>query len=357
MGLIAGALNLADSDRSFVQTIGQGIVYDATMELLARYNEDIALQTSVFIAGVDDRFKLRYKMPGGGKLQKRGNQAPAGATKPDGGYDVAFPLEDFGTQLAIDDIALAYLTIDEWDRQVASVFIQDANTLRDEIFRPIFNNTAVVFPDKINGDLTVQPLANNDGVKYIPVLGQTVEAIHTHYVVAGYAATAISATNNPIAAIRDHLEEHFGAATGGANVVVFISQAQTALVELLPDFDAVPDNFVRVGVNTDIPERLPNVPGKILGRCDGAWIVEYRYIPNGYMLGTHLDAEAPMHMRVDPADTGLGQGLQMVAMDEQAPFVAWHWRHRYGIGTKNRLNGVVLQLKANGTYDVPAAYA
>jgi hypothetical protein len=75
------------------------------------------------------------------------------------------------------------------------------------------------------------------------------------------------------------------------------------------------------------------------------------------MLAVHLEAPAPVIKRVDPAATGLGRGLQLVAEDESFPFTASFWRHRFGFGVGNRLNGVVMELGTGGTYTVPAAYA
>ena len=46
------------------------------------------------------KYKRRYKLPGGGYLQKRGGQAQSGAVKAYGSWDVAFPLSRYGDQVA-----------------------------------------------------------------------------------------------------------------------------------------------------------------------------------------------------------------------------------------------------------------
>jgi len=53
----------------------------------------------------------------------------------------------------------------------------------------------------------------------------------------------------------------------------------------------------------------------------------------------------------------LGDGLQLVAKENAFPFEASFWRHRFGIGGGNRLNGVVLEFGTGGSYSIPAAYA
>lgn len=359
MSGIFAALGLADSDRSFINVIGQRVVYDAAMQLLDQYNAGLNAAMSVFVERTTEDYKLRYKLPGGGRLQRRGGQAQSGAKKAYGSWDIALPLEDFGDQLVGDDVALAYMTMDEFDRHLDTIFLSDVNTVRFEMLKSIFNNTARTFVDPLYGSLTVQPLANGDTVTYPPVEGSESEATDDHYLESGYAASAISDTNNPYVTIRDELEEHFGGGvSGGSNIAVFINNAQTAKTETLTEYDPVPQRFVTAGVNSDQADRgLPaNVPGKILGYVNGVWVVEWRWVPANYMLGIHLDAPAPLLQRVDPAATGLGQGLQLIATDDETPFEASHYRHRFGLGVGNRLNACVMELGTGGSYSIPAAY-
>ncbi|HMN11836.1 MAG TPA: hypothetical protein PKD55_05870, partial [Bellilinea sp.] len=99
--------------------------------------------------------------------------------------------------------------------------------------------------------------------------------------------------------------------------------------------------------------------GRVIGRVEGAgvWVVEWRYLPTGYQVGVHLGAPRPLVRRIDPEDTGLGQGLRLVAVDEEFPFTEAFWRNRFGFGAGNRLNGVVMELANGGGYTVPTAYA
>lgn len=359
MSGIFGALGLPDTDRSYVRTIGQEAVYSATQQLLAQWNADMMGAMGLFVDSVTESHKERYYLPGGGRLQRRGRLTTAGAVRAYGSWDVAYPLEDFGAQVASDDISLAYMDMQQYNRHLDTVLLQDANTVRFEILKAIFNNTAATFVDPIWGSLTVERLANGDSVTYPPVLGSETEATDNHYLESNYAATAISDTNNPYVTIRDELEEHFGIATGGNNILVLINPAEVPETEDLSDFDAIPDTFVSPGANTAIPSGYPSlIPGssRVIGRTNGVWVAEWRFIPANYMVGIHLDAPKPLKMRVDPADTGLGQGLQLVATDANYPLQASHWRHRFGIGVGNRLNGVVMELGTGGSYTVPAAY-
>lgn len=354
------ALGLPDTDRSFINTIGQKVVYDAAQQLLAQYNVGLQAATAAFVERETSDYKLRYKLPGGGRLQRRGGQAQSGAVKANGSWDVALPLEDFGAQLVGDDVALAYMTVDEFNRHLDTVMLQSRNTVRFEMLKAIFNNTERTFVDPLYGSLLVEPLANNDSVVYPPVEGSESEAADDHYLESGYAASAISDTNNPLVTMRDELEEHFGGGTtGGSNLVVFINNAQTVKITALTDFSKIGQNFVTLGANTAVADmNVPQgLPGKLIGYSNGVWVVEWRWIPANYAFGLHLDAPKPLLMRVDPAETGLATGLQLVTKDMDYPFDASHYRHRFGLGAGNRLNGVVMEFGTGGTYTIPTAYA
>lgn len=356
MSGILGLLGRSSGDDTMINTIGQRVVYDASQQLLGRYNADLEKAMMVFVEGETDEYKWRYKSPGGGTMARRGRQAQGPAVRPYGEWDVALPLEDFGEQIAGDDVSMAYMTISEFDLYLQNQMIRHTNLVRFEMLLKLFKNTNTTFTDPLKGDLTVVPLANGDSVTYPPVLGATAEATDTHYLESGYAATAISDTNNPYITIRDELEEHFGTMTGGNNIVVFINQAETPETEALTDFVEVQDRFIRAGDNVDIPENLPNVPGRIIGRVNGVWVSEWRHMPANYMLGVHLEEPKPLMKRVDPANTGLPRGLTLVAEDGAYPFKQAHWRSRFGFGVVNRLNGVVMELGSGGSYTIPTAY-
>jgi len=361
MTTLFGALGINDSDRIFLQTLGQQVIYDAVNMLLMEHNADLAAAEAVFIEGTTSDFKFRYKLPGGGRLQRRGRQAPSGSVKAGGEWDIALPLEDFGAQISASDIDFAYMTAQDLDRHLKTVRQQDLNTRRYEILYGLLNNTERSHVDQTGrGTLAIEPLANGDAVLYPPVLGSESEATDDHYLESGYAASAISDTNNPYATGADELEEHFGAPTGGSNIVAFINNAQVAKTRALTDFVPVSDMGIDPGQDTPTISGLPEgLPGRVLGRMDGAgvWVSEWRWVPANYMVFIHLDAPKPLMKRIDPAETGLGMGLQLVATNDAYPFTSAHYRNRFGLGCGNRLNGVILELGTGGTYSIPTGYS
>ncbi len=356
-----GVLTLADADDyTLVNTVGQGVVYDDLNLYLAQRQADMQAALAVFVEMTTELYTENYKLPGGGRLQRRGGQAQSAAVKAGGSWDTGYPLEDFGAQIAWTDVVMGYLTIQEFNRHVQTVEEQDRNTVRFELLKALFNNgggSPRTFVDPIHGSINVQPLANGDATLYPPVMGSETEATENVYLESGYVAADISDTNNPYATNVAKLVSHFGRSTGGRNIVSFINSAQEAKTRALTDFVEVEDRFVRTSALADVPVNLPNVPGEVVGRVSGTWVVVWDWIPANYILTIHLEAEAPLKMRVDPASTGLQRGLVLVAQDAIYPFEMAHWRHRFGFGVGNRLSAVVMELGTGGTYTVPTAFA
>lgn len=356
---IFGNMTENDNQRGFLQTAGQDVVYNAVREYVARQNMELQSQMSLFVDGTTEDHTQRFVLPGSGYLQERGQQSPLASRKSVGQWDVAFPLKDFGDDIAMDFVVEAYTSATDLQRQIDGIITRNAGTVRHEILRRLFNNTAINFIDPYNGTLVVQPLANGDAVLYPPVLGTVDAATDDHYLESGYAAANITNTNNPFPVIHDELVEHFGQNTGGENIIVFINKAQRTLVRALADFTDQPYRFVTPGDDTAVPNGVPQMPSTavLIGYGYGVWIAEWPWIPAGYMLGLHLDAPAPLRMRVDPSDTGLARGLALVSQDDRFPVSRSSWVHRFGIGTANRLNGVIMEFGTGGTYTIPSIYA
>ena len=357
-----GALTMADvDDYTLVNNVGQGVVYEDLNLYLMQREADMQAALRVFVETETELYTENYKLPGGGRLQRRGGQAQSGAVKAGGSWDTGYPLEDFGAQIAWTNVVAGYMTIQEFNRHVQTVEEQDRNTVRFELLRALLNDGGGSYrtvTDEIHGSVHVQPLANGDAdTLYPPVIAAEDPATENHYLESGYAASAISDTNDPYSTIVNELTEHFGESQGGDNVVTFINSAQEAKTRAMTDFVPVEDRFIRSGDNTDIPVNLPSVPGVIIGRVSGSWVSRWRWLPANYMLGQDLDAPPPLKMRVDPAATNLPRGLTLVSEDEIYPFKMAHWQHRFGFGVANRLNGVVMELGTGGTYSIPAAYA
>ena len=358
MTTIFGALGVNDYEYVFNATQGQRAIYDLIVAYVAQIQSDLAGQARLFIEETTENFKERYKLPGGGRMQKLGRGVVPGVVKRYGGWDVGYKLEDFAAGMAIDDVSRAYMTAEELQRHIDTVITQNINSERFEILYHLFNNNQKTFADEDWGSITVEPLANGDTVTYPPVLGSESVATEDHYLESGYAASSISDTNNPYVTIRDELEHHYGTASGGEQIIALINSDQTAKTQDLTDFVEYTDYGIVPGTQTATLVNTPPVPGtaRILGRTNGVWVAQWAWIPSGYILATHFGMPAPLKRRVDPRDTGLPVGLTLVYEDMDYPMNRSYWRNRQGFGVGNRLNGVVMELGTGGTYTIPTAY-
>lgn len=356
MSGIYGLLGIEDSDRSFrVQNVGAQVVYDAISTLLDTRNAELSKAIGVFVETETDIFKKRYKLPGGGKLQEVGVQSQVAARKRTGQYDVAFPLKEYAAGFGGNRVEMAYMSVEELDNHLKSLFTENDNTVRFLILDRLFNNVQATFVDDLHGSLSIEGLANDDAVVYPPVMGSVTEATEDHYLSSNYVAGDISDTNNPYKTIRDEILHHTGRIQGGNNIAVFIHNDETPETEALTDFDPVSDRFVRDGMDTAIPFGLPAaLPGRVIGRTNGVWVVEWDFIPSGWMYGQDLDQPAPLFKRHDPADTGLPRGFALVSDEKgKGPLSGAVWSHRMGFGCGNRLNGVCMELASGTSYTRP----
>lgn len=358
MSGIMGYFKRSTSEDTYINTAGQQMVFDAATAYVEQINADLMAAMSLFVQTPTPDYKWMYRLPGGGRMEKRGIGATGGATRPYGSWEVALPLEDFDNQIAADRVDWAYMTVGEMQLYLDNIQTRYINAFRYEMLLKLFKNTNTTFVDRLKGSLTVVPLANGDTVTYPPKMGSESEATDNHYLESGYAATNITDTNNPYETIYEELVEHFDDRTGGESVLVLINQAEAPETKALTDFDEVPDKDIRSGDNVDIPQNLPMAPGRILGKVSNCWVSQWRWMPANYMIGIHLEAEPPLGMRVDPPETGLPSGLSVVpgAMP-LSPLEGSEWTARFGLGVVNRLNGVVMELGTGGTYTIPTAYS
>ncbi len=362
MANIFGHLNVSDQDYVFSSTVGQRVIYEAAANYVDLASEELTRLLSVFVARSTSDHTLRYKLPGNGYLQRRGPDGRYGAVKASGQWDVAFPLEDFGAMIAGNDVDMAYMTVAELDRHINTVVQQNVNTSRYEVLTALTSRSNGTFIDPQHGSLTIRSLANTDGTLYPPVIGSMTEADDEHYLELGDTSAAIDDTHDPWSGVNTNsvsivgeLEEHFGVQAGSAEIVSFINQAEVTVVSGLTDFEPVDIRQIQEGQQTASPIQVPtDLPGVVIGRHrGGAWIVRWDWIPATYILSVTTAVEAPLYKRIDPAATGLGVNLQLVAEDEEFPFKDTTWRHRFGYGVGNRLNGIMVECAAGGSYTDP----
>lgn len=353
---IYGILGLPDANRS-VQSIGQPVVYTAIQQLIARHNEDLNGVISVFVGSTTSTPEETYAGMAGGIMQEADRLTRPAAVKAGARYSVGYPLRDARDQIAGDDITYAYMSLADLQVQVQNIFLRHINWTRFNILKAFLNNANYTFEDETLNQrlIAVKRLANQDGTIYPPVISMNLDgAEDNHYLVSGYTSASISNANNPFVTIRNEIKEHFG----DGNIVVFINSAQQAVVEALTTFIEFTDPKITPAFNEQrVVGSPPNVPGTVTGRINNCWVSVWDYIPADYFVATDLDVDAPLRKRVDAVPVAGSGNLALIARQQEFPLQESFWRCRQGFGVANRLNGVVMQFKAPGSYDIPSGYA
>jgi len=353
MSKLFGHLTLNDTDYVFQATAGQRAIYEAVAEYVARGNTELNSQMSTLVAETTTDHTRRFYLPGSGYLQEIGPDGRPSAVKAAGSWDVSFPLVIKGDQSVGNRTAMAHMTAGALAKHVDTVIADNFNSVRRDILERLFNDgagAAITMTDDEWGNLSVQPLANGDATLYPPVIGSMTEAVEDHYLAAGYLTAAIAdGATDPFVVLVPELTDHFGY---GANCITWMNRASATVVRALTNFNPVTDPRLTNAVTAQVPISVPaGVPGTVIGyHSAGTWVAIWDYIPADYMLSICLDVEAPLVKRVDRA--GLSPDLTMVIEDDEYPFRASFWEHRYGFGCGNRLNGAVMYFTA-GAYAVP----
>lgn len=356
MSQLAGILG--KDDLTALTRIEPEPLTEAVNLLLQRYQAERDAAFGFFVEAETDQFKTTYLLGGVDEGQETGPDGRPLETRAGGKIEVAFPWKRIKWALGWNYEIFARMTVGDLDRHTNSKVAGNAKRHMREIFRALFARDNYTHVDEDgHGSLTIRRLANNDGTLYPPTVTGDVEITDDHYVVAGYAASAMSATNNPLELAANEVREHF--ATTQAVAVLVNSAQRKQILTLLPNFVDAPTVGVTQGSNTATAEALAdaNVPGDFLGidGDSGVWVYVYDRVPADYMYGAAVGVPAPLYRRV-PEVTDL-RGFVVEAEERHNPFFKRSWVDRFGYAVGNRLNGVVIQLTAPGAYVTPAIYA
>jgi hypothetical protein len=219
----------------------------------------------------------------------------------------------------------------------------------------VLTNTSYNFNDKELGTLEIVPLANGDGTVYFRD-GDALPSADNHY----YAqVAAISDAANPFPTIYDELAEH---PSNEGPFVVYVPSNLRNAIYALADFVEVADTELVLSANVNqlrnISDqelgRIKGVGNEVLGRINKLWVVEWKALPDGYMIGVATGNAQPfMRMRQDEEPELQGFFREVHSSDgarEEYRFLRYA-----GFGVRDRTAAVVYQI-GNGSYVVPTAF-
>jgi hypothetical protein len=347
--VLYGFINLKDVWTERLININVADVNTAIQASVDEHNRQMDALLGLFARRTTDH-QLRYKLPGAHRLQPLDENGRARPVKPAGYYDVAWPLVDAGTAWGANYKSLAKMTVDDANRVTAEMLKADKIWVRDQMLAALFASASYTYNDPAYGALTVQPLANGDAVTYSRS-GATVLSTDTHQLAT---ASAVADVTDPVAGIVAELNEH---PENDGDVIILVPSNLKSNFTALASFSAFVDPNLRDGANTrTVAGSGPGVavPGEVLGYHDEkAWIVEWKGLPDNYVIATTANAEPALAMREEP-EAEL-QGFKKVGERNDHPFYENQWARFAGFGAWNRVGALVYRF-GNGTYAVPTGY-
>lgn len=238
----------------------------------------------------------------------------------------------------------------------------DSNLMFTKVMKTLFNptNSSAVINEQ---NVTVYKLYNADGTVPPRYKTNTHTSSHTHYLVSG------GATIDPgdVDAIYEHLYHHGYSVSTTNRMVLLVNRAQGATIRTFKvatgaSYDFIPGSGYGGGVILPTGQVIAQPSGSVPGEIGtyGPWhVVEEDFMPPGYVIGFVSGGEQNILNLVgirEHENTGL-RGLRLVkGADRDYPLTDSFYLHGFGTGVRHRGAGVVMQIKASGTYDIPAAY-
>jgi hypothetical protein len=241
----------------------------------------------------------------------------------------------------------------------------------DMVFSAIFDNRTR--DADINGlPYKVYPLYNGEGPKPPDYNGTTFNTNHSHYLVSGGALL----DSDDIESCKRLLEEHGYGFRSGTQI---IAMANLAEIDVIRTFRVgVVNNQSKVAKYDWIPAR--NQPARFTPNADGllgtqppdywnglvvqgsygdVWFVDEPTIPPGYILffATGGVANVGNLVGIREHENPGWRGLRLMPGNQSNyPLIDGFYQFGAGTGIRNRGGAVVLQVKASGSYDIPANF-
>lgn len=335
-----------------VTEVGVEQVQNAIQASVEEHNRQLDALMSLFVEKTTD-FKTVYKTTTVTRNQPLDQDGRARPIQPTGQYEVAFPIQGSGNAWGSNHISRVKMTVGDANRITTTLLEGDIRWMRDHVLAALYANTPWIHNDEQwenHGLLTIKGLANGDTDEYHLVTGADQTATDNHYKAQ---ANAISDADDPFEADRDELLEH--PENQGA-VIALIPTNLRASVRSLSAYLPLQDDNVQPGSGTDVLTGSLGVPvpGEVFGYHDsGVWLVEWKAMPNDYIIMLTSDGEPVLRQR-EFAEAEL-QGFRQMAVREDHPFWESQFARFAGFGAWNRVGAVVRRI-GNATYAVPTNY-
>ena len=349
MTALYGFVDLPDLFNSRVSEVGASVVDAAIQRTMDEYNRQIEALTGLFCRRTTD-YTARFKTPGIGRSQPLDDNGRALPIKAIGYHDVAWPIQGAGASWGANFKTREKMTVGDVNNTLATILGSDATWVRDHILSAAFNHLPWTFNDEEKGALIIQGLANGDSALYQQITGSMAPAPDNHY----YAQPLpISDAADPFPIIEAELSEH---PENGGRPIALIPTNLKSSVMALSEFVQAPLTEVQLGSGERYLTAALGiaVPGTVMGfHNSGVWLVEWKSLPNDYIVAVTPEGERPLSMREEP-EASL-QGFVTLKDREDTPFTEYQWVRWAGFGGWNRVGALVYRINASA-YAIPAGY-
>lgn len=349
MPILYGLLNQRDLYDQRVTTTDVEVINTAITMSFAQWQEEMRLINTLFVMPTT-KHQTKFLSVNSARLQPMDEAGQAKPVKPSGSYTRGFPIQMGGHAWGTDYVTSEKMTLQDVANNVITAQNADMAWMRDHVIAALTykNGTAAwTFDDPEFGSLSIYGLANGDTQEYLRAMGTGVSSTDNHL----FGSTTLTAA--VFKNIKDEIKEH---PENAGPIIAFIASDQVATAEALTGFIPVADEGVTLGANSD---RLTGslampYPGELIGWCEGVWVVEWKSLPDGYIIGVSTGGDKALAMRED-VETNL-RGFREVANRDNYPWYEKQFMRRAGFGAWNRV-GAVVYLIGNATYSTPANYA
>jgi len=223
-----------------------------------------------------------------------------------------------------------------------------------------------------NQAYSVYPLYNADGVAPPRFKSNTFDSTHSHYQISHNSVVDSSDLED----LMQLIAEHGYSAQAGTSFLLLANKAETDAIRTFrrgvvnnngatAGYDFIPSATQPAMILPNAEGLLGSQPASTFGGLAvigsyGFWnVVEEDYIPPGYLLGVgyggrfNLGNPVGLRQHANPAM----QGLRIIAGNNQRyPLVDGFYARSFGTGVRQRGGAAIMQIKASGSYDIPAQY-
>lgn len=234
------------------------------------------------------------------------------------------------------------------------------------------NRVATIEDQNIN----VYALYNADGTVPPAYKGTTFDGTHTHYLVSNGVADGggkVHVDSDDLDTMKMKISEHGYGDEQGTVFVLIANEVDVADIRTfragvanfngaVAKYDFIPNSNSPTLITPNATGLIGSVPPttfgglRVVGSYNNILIIEENYIPPNYlmMFGTGGTGNLKNLVGIRQHANAAYRGLRVIPGNQQGyPLVESFYSVGFGTGIRQRAGGVVLQLKASGSYDIP----